>query len=170
MNNQNCSGTHILPVTISDIPFLTHLMSYKQIQAAIHIGDTDIAYWQKAFNVWAADNDEENYIIWQDDKPAGWLKLNGFNDTDIAWISMLVIAPEYQRIGLGSYAVDYACELIKNRGYKSVGIHTNKENTAAHRCYEKCGFTITEIGDCTNSDGIHRIGYSFGKTFDVINM
>ncbi|MHB1150958.1 MAG: GNAT family N-acetyltransferase [Eubacteriales bacterium] len=157
---------HISQLTIYDIPYLTQLMNNRQIQQAIHIGDTDEAHWLHAFNnIWSADKDEENYIIRYEDAEVGWLKLNGFDHKEIAWISMLVIDPEYQKMGIGSYVVNSACELIRKRGFKSVGIHTNKENTAAHRCYEKCGFTVTEIGDCTNSDGFGRIGYTFEKPF-----
>lgn len=162
MNN----NIHISQLTISDIPYLTRLMNYRQIQQAIHIGNTDESFWLNCFNnIWSPDNDEENYIIRYEDAKVGWLKLNGFDNKEIAWISMLVIAPEYQKSGIGSYAVDFACEKIKNRGFKTIGIHTNKENTAAHRCYVKCGFTVTEIGDCTNSDGAGRIGYTFEKSF-----
>ena len=153
----------IVEITITDILFLTQLMNYKQIQDIIHIDDTDENYWDSAFNGWTTDSDEENYILWQDDTPVGWLKINGLKNDDIAWISMLVIAPKFQHKGLGSYVVGFACELIKNRGFKSIGIHTTKENIIAHHCYEKCGFTLTEVGDCTNADGVHRIGYTFSK-------
>jgi len=157
---------HISCLTITDIPYLTRLMNCRQIQQAIHICDTNEAHWLDVFNIiWSLDIYEKNYIIRYDTVEVGWMKLNGFDHKEIAWISMLVIDPEYQKRGIGSYAVDFACELMKNHGFKRAGIHTNKENTAAHRCYKKCGFTVTEIGDCTNSDGFGRIGYTFEKSF-----
>lgn len=157
---------HIAQLTISDIPFLTRLMNDRQIKQTIHIGETDEAHWLDVYNnIWSPDIYEENYIIRYDDAETGWLKLNGFDNKEIAWISMLAIAPEYQKKGIGSYAVDFACQLIKNRGFRRAGIHTHKENTAAQRCYAKCGFKITGINDGTDSDGVDRIGYSFEKSF-----
>lgn len=147
----------------TDIPFLVRLMNAREIKSSIHIGDTDEKYWYDAYELWAADRYEISFIIRKGETPVGWMKLNCPDNTDTAWISMLVILPEYQRQGIGSFAVSYAEDYFAGRGFSRIGIHTTKDNEAAQRCYTKLGFTITGIGECTNADGQKRTGYTFSK-------
>lgn len=127
------------------------------------ISMTTIEYWQTAFQNWERDNDEENYIIKLGTIPVGWISFNGLKSNDIGWIKMVVISSNYHHRGIGTYAVKYALDYFKSKGFNKVGIYTTEDNKSAHRCYIKCRFIVTEYGDCTTSDGKNRKGYTFEK-------
>lgn len=110
--------------------------------------------------------DERNFLIYQDSAPVGWLKINGLDNEDIGWISMLVIAENYHRKGVGTFAVHFAEEYIRSAGKQKAGIHTTDDNIPAQKLYVKCGYTITEYGECTTGDGETRMGYTFEKIFE----
>lgn len=74
---------------------------------------------------------------------------------------MLVISTDYQHIGIGTYAVKFALDYFKSKGFNKVGIHTTEDNKSAHTCYMKCGFIVSEYGECTTADGLNRKGYTF---------
>ena len=134
---------------------------YNQNIEALHGGD--IYNWSEIFS-WN-DIDEENFIIFQNDSPAAWLRVNGLENQkqDMAWISMLVVGVESHRKGVGTYAINYAEEYIKSKGFAKVGIHTTEDNFSAQSLYRKCGYVKTDFGDCTNGDGQKRKGCTFEK-------
>ena len=132
---------------------------YNQNIEALHGGD--IYNWAEIFT-WN-DSDEKNFIIRIGDSPVAWLRVNGLNNDDIAWISMLVVDAKLHRQGVGTYAVNFAEEYIKSKGFKKVGIRTTEDNLTAQALYKKCGYIITEYGDCTNGDGMTRKGYMLEK-------
>ncbi len=110
--------------------------------------------------------DERNFLIYQDSTPVGWLKINGLDNENIGWISMLVIAENYHRKGVGTFAVCFAEEYIRSAGKQKAGIHTTDDNIPAQKLYTKCGYTITEYGECTTGDGETRMGHTFEKIFE----
>lgn len=57
---------------------------------------------------------------------------------------MIVILPEYQDKGVGSYVINQVAEYLKSRGFKSVILYTDHNNLRAQKCYVKCGFEVTE--------------------------
>jgi|GEM_PF-1125412 Predicted acetyltransferase len=144
------------------LPYIHRLLNRPEILSALHELPTEFSVWERAFKIWA-DEGECNFIIYTEEKPAGWLKLNGFDGGGTGWISELVIDPSYWRRGLGSYAVSFAEKLFMSQGLRHAAIHTNEDNAAARACYEKCGYKVTERGECTNSDGVHRFGLTYEK-------
>lgn len=151
-----------------DILFISVLLNDRRVIASLHNAEMSYYEWLKTYNeYWKNDNDEKHFIIVDGQEPVGWMKLNGLEGNETAWIAMLVISPESQHKGIGRLAVQYAEDFIKVNGFSKTGIHTTEDNEIAQALYAKCGYVITEYGDCTTGDGAHRKGYTFMK--DIIN-
>ena len=127
----------------------------------LHPGDISVSEWQSFLT--ANDPDEAHYIVYTGDIPAAWLKINGLLDGRTGWISMLAVAREFHRRGVGTFAIRFAEELFRNKGFTQVGIHTTEDNLPAKTLYLKLGYPITEYGACTTGDGVDRMGYTFLK-------
>lgn len=114
---------------------------YNRNLQALH-GDT-IAYaeWCKA--ILNNDTDEENFLICRDLMPVAWLKINGLDSTDVGYISMLAVEPKYQHMGVGTFAVEFAENFLRDKGKKTVCVQTTSDNQLAIRLYNKCGFVET---------------------------
>jgi ribosomal protein S18 acetylase RimI-like enzyme len=76
---------------------------------------------------------------------------------------MLVVSNKHHRQGVGTFAIQYAEEYVKSKGFNKMGIHTTEDNIIAQNLYKKCGYVITEYKDCTTGDGVARKGYTFEK-------
>ena len=71
------------------------------------------------------------------------------------------LVEKFKHQGIGSFAIRFAEDFAKAKGYESVSIHTNVDNVIAQNCYKKLGYTITEENECTNGDGEKRRGLTF---------
>jgi ribosomal protein S18 acetylase RimI-like enzyme len=151
------------PMTSVHIPFVYGLLRSPRNKAALNPADLTFAEWKAAFEQNLTDPDEANFIIRRGIVPVAWLKINGLSENDMAWISMLVVYENYQRQGVGSFAIQYAEDFVREKGFTAMGIHANAENTAAVNCYKKAGYVIIEESDCTNGDGSRRRGYTLYK-------
>ena len=147
-----------------DMQFLSELLNNESILAALHNEKLSYDEWLDVYGkYWKNDTDEKHFIIFCEDKPAGWLKINGLDGNGTAWLSMLAVAPEYQRKGLGTKAVSFFEEYISDRGFSSVGINTTEDNSAAQKLHEKCGYEITERSESVMGDGSKMMSYTFFK-------
>ena len=161
---------------------MTHLKMEKNYQAIPAIGDSDIhlitTFYNdnveplhgkiKTYDEWHRilsqnDPDEAHFIIRKGSTPAAWLKLNGISNGETGWISMLAVDPLMQHKGAGKYAIEFSEQFFRSIGKKNVGIHTTEDNIPAQNLYKKCGYEITEYGECTTGDGMKRMGYTFLK-------
>ncbi|MCL2158457.1 MAG: GNAT family N-acetyltransferase [Oscillospiraceae bacterium] len=95
--------------------------------------------------------------------PVAWLRINGLDDKHKAWISTLVVSGKSKRQGVGTYAVNFAEEYVRAKGFSKMGIHTQADNVAAKSLYEKCGYTVTEYKDGTYPDKTIGKSYTFEK-------
>ena len=153
-----------------DIQFLSALLNNESILAALHNEKLSYDEWLDVYRkYWQNDTDEKHFIIFCEDKPAGWLKINGLDGNDTAWLSMLAVAPEYQHKGLGTKAVSFFEEYISDRGFYSAGINTTEDNSAAQKLYEKCGYEITERSESVMGDGSKMMSYTFFKNLKTEN-
>jgi len=98
--------------------------------------------------------------------PVAWLRINGLDNKDMAWISMLAVSDKFQRQGVGSFAVRFAEDFVRSGGIKMLGIHTTVDNIAAQNCYKKLGYHIHEESEGTTGDGVKRMGYTFVKNIN----
>ncbi len=143
------------------LPFLHRLMNRPEILSAMHERPTDFLVWETAYKNWI-DKGDLNYVIYTDENPAGWLRLNGFK-SDIGWIHALVIDLQYARQGIGRFAVGFAEQIFRERGLRRAAIHTTEDNIPARDCYESCGYRITKRGECTTADGSKRSRLTYEK-------
>lgn len=96
----------------------------------------------------ANDPDEKHFLIRKGGIPCAYLKVNGLESRDeTGWISMLAVAPTFQRKGIGSYAVRYAEEFLQGVGKSCIKIHTTEDNLPARSLYEKCGYTRCDFAE-----------------------
>jgi ribosomal-protein-alanine N-acetyltransferase len=73
-----------------------------------------------------------------------------------AYVTLLAVSPECQKMGIGVELMKAALNLAKSRGMKSVKLEVKKENLRAIRLYERLGFArICDAGD----NSIYMINY-----------
>lgn len=132
---------YLTPMKEEHIPFLYELLNIPEIMDALHMTPTTMENWQEAYGIWASDPDEENYIVESGSTPVAWLSLNGLASGITAWIKMLVVHPQYQRTGVGTFAVAEAEQILKRRIFDKLCIQTTADNLPAQQCYEKYGFS-----------------------------
>lgn len=153
-----------------DMRFLSELLNNERILAALHNEKLSYDEWLDVYRkYWKNDTDEKHFIMFWEDKPAGWLKINGLDGNNTAWLSMLAVTPEYQRKGLGKAAVSFFEEYISDRGFSSAGINTTEDNSAAQSLYKKCGYEITERSESVTGDGSKMMSYTFFKNLKTEN-
>lgn len=131
----------IKPFEKANIPFVYELMSELSNLSSLHTATIPLEEWQKSF-VESKDTDEENFIVYKNDIPCAWLKLNGLRNKDVAWISMLVVSNEFKHQGVGQSAIEFAIGYLKQRGCKQIKLQTTDDNLPAIKLYSKCGFTV----------------------------
>lgn len=153
-----------------DMRFLADLLNNESILAALHNEKLSYDEWLDVYRkYWKNDTDEKHFILFFKDKPAGWLKINGLDGKDTAWLSMLAVAPEHQRKGLGKAAVSFFEEYASDRGFISVGIRTTEDNSAAQSLYKRCGYEIAERSESVTGDGLKMMSYTFFKKLKTEN-
>ncbi len=109
------------------------------------------------------DPDEANFLIYIGAFPCGWLKLNGLENAESAWISMLVIEPKFHRMGAGFAAVEYAENFFRSLNKRKACIRTTEDNIAARGLYESCGYAVKKTLEDTAADGVQRKWTVFEK-------
>ncbi len=68
--------------------------------------------------------------------------IDNFSGEKCAYISNVCISPFHQRRGI-AYEMMRECEKICRRnGMNAMKLTSNKKRVAAHKLYEKCGFTV----------------------------
>ena len=134
----------IKPLKQENIIFVCSLMSEPNSISALHTDIIPLAEWRKSFAEAENDADEENFIIYNKKIPCGWLKLNGLQNDETAWISMLVVSEKFKHQGIGKFAVEFSINHLKQRGFKEIKLYTTEDNYVAIELYQKCGFVIIE--------------------------
>ena len=142
MSMENIS---IREVEANDAEFLFNLMNNESILNSLNEVTTSLDTWESAITEWNNDADEEEYIIFDNNIPVGWLGVNGLTSQDKqAWIKIIAILPDKQGLGIGTYVINQLIKNLKLRGYKTIALYTDRSNVNAQKCYQKCGFVITD--------------------------
>ncbi len=155
-----------LNVCEDDAEFLHRIMNDKNILDALDEVPTQLNDWMDAISAWNCDPDEEDYIIFDEKTPIGWLGINGLlSENKIAFIKMIGLLPQYQNKGVGTYVINQFLEILRLRGFVGVALYTNQNNHRAQNCYMKCGFKVIE--ECTEemANGNLTKRYKMGIVF-----
>lgn len=132
-------------VTQNDALFLQQLMNNSMIMAVLNELPTSVDVWADAILEWKNDPDEEDYIIFDEDMPVGWLGINGLSsESKQVWVKVIALLPAHQGRGIGHHAMNEIIENLALRGFRSVALYTDCTNERAQRCYNRCGFEISE--------------------------
>ncbi len=145
LNRRKTVDVRILKVKEDNARFLHTIMNEPDILDVLNEVPTQLCDWSGAISAWDSDPDEEDYIIFDDKTPVGWLGINGLLSGDkTAFIKMIVLLPQYQNMGIGSCVVDQCLTDLRFRGFERVMLYTDEDNYRAQKCYSKCGFTVTQ--------------------------
>ena len=149
----------VIPAKTDEAVFVSRF--YWQNIESLHGKPKSLDEWKDALSL--NDEDEQNFLICRGCMPLAWLRINGLLNKDMAWISMLVVSDKHHRQGIGSYAIEFYEKFVKEKGFRQIGVHTTEDNIPAQNLYRKCGYAVTEYGECTSGDGVRRMGYTFVK-------
>lgn len=61
-----------------------------------------------------------------------------------AYITLVLVAPEHRRTGLGRVLVSGVLDIVRRRGFTSCRLEVAKRNAAAHAMYRSLGFRVVE--------------------------
>jgi RimJ/RimL family protein N-acetyltransferase len=131
------------PATDQDADFLYSLCGDSRVGAPLALGHHDRAYWQQAIRDWAADLDEEAFIIHSVLRQGriGWVALNGLRAPDrVVWVKMMAFLPEVWGGGYCRSSMHLIKEQITRRGFGTIRLWTDTSNLRALRCYGASGF------------------------------
>lgn len=138
INIPNCLTA--IPATVSEAYFVRIL--FVQNKEVLNTPNISFSQWKEILSV--EDPDEKHFLICKGAVPVAYMKINGLLNHDRAWISMLFVAKEFQHQGIGTYALYYAEQYVREKGFSSIAIQTDIGNSAALNCYIKCGYQIYE--------------------------
>lgn len=147
---------------IDDPRFIMKL--HRQCEAELHDRRVTLPEWREIMAV--PDPDEAHFFVCRGCVPVAWLKLNGLCGTGTAWISTLAVGTRWRRQGAGRYAVEYAADFLRARGFAEVRLHTTQDNLAAQDLYRACGYAVAAALDYRTGDGILRAGYTFFRRLE----
>lgn len=86
---------------------------------------------------------ERCWIAEMDGEPVGSVMLVKDDKQGTARIRLLIVSPEARGLGLGQRLTDECIAFARAKGYRGITLWTHECLTAARRCYEKAGFTLT---------------------------
>jgi DNA-binding MarR family transcriptional regulator/GNAT superfamily N-acetyltransferase len=86
---------------------------------------------------------ERCWIAEMDGEPVGSVMLVRDDAPATARLRLLVVDPKARGLGLGQRLTDECVNFARETGYKKITLWTHSILTAARRCYENAGFTLT---------------------------
>ena len=152
----------VIPAGAEEAPFV--MIFYRQNMEALHGAPISLEEWRDILS--AEDEDERNFLICRGCMPVAWLRVNGLLNDDMAWISMLVVSDRHHHKGIGRFAVAFAEDYVRERGFRRMGIHTTADNLPAQALYAQCGYVITERDECEGGDGTRQMNLTLIKEFE----
>lgn len=130
----------IIPATVDEAYFVRIL--FAQNKQALNTDNISLREWRELLS--GNDADEKHFLVCKGAMPVAYMKISGLESASEAWISMLFVAKEFHRQGIGSFAVKYAEEYVKSKGFSAIAVQTDTDNTPAQNCCLKCGFQAIE--------------------------
>ncbi len=130
----------VIPATVDEAYFVRIMFNY--IKHALNVGNIRLSEWKEILA--ANDPDVKHFIVCKGAMPVAYMRLNGLVSGSEGFISMLFVAEDFQRQGIGTFAIKYAEEYLKEKGFKSIAVQTDIDNLSAQNCFLRCGYTIFE--------------------------
>ena len=130
----------VIPATVNEAYFIRIL--FAQNKDTLNTENISLSECKELLSI--EDSDEKHFLICKGSMPVAYMKINGLLNKNEAWISMLFVAKDFQRQGIGTFAINYAEEYIKERGFRLIAIQTDINNFPAQNCYLQCGYTVFE--------------------------
>lgn len=149
----------VIPVNSDDA--VSVMTFYQQNIESLHGKQISLDEWKDVLS--PNDEDEQNFLVCRGCMSLAWLRINGLFNKDMAWISMLAVSDKHHRQGIGSYAIEFYEKFVKEKGFRQIGVHTTENNIPAQNLYRKCGYDVTEYGECTTGNGVRHMGHTFVK-------
>lgn len=137
--------SNVLTLHLKEIPENEYHQFYKNIKETL---------------IYSAPDNEKNYIIRKGIVPIAWLKLNE-TDKDSLWIKMLIVQDRYRRLGVGTYALQFAEKAALSARRRHIYTHIASDNVIAQSLYKKVGYTIVEENRHQYEDKTESIRYTF---------
>ena len=151
---------------ISDASLYAHILNqswkdtYGEYVSFEHIDDEfNIDKLIKNFEYYIKDQTFELYMIEYDEQVVGVLELGSSEDSykedmiGIGELRTIHIKKEFQHLGIGSKALQFSCNRLKELGYVVCCLWVKKQNTKAIKFYEKKGFEKTDYSCEETVDG-----------------
>lgn len=130
----------IISATVDEAYFVRIL--FAQNKEALNTDNISLSEWRELLS--RHDADEKHFLVCKGAMPVAYMKINGLKGASEAWISMLFVAKEFHRQGIGSFAMKYAEYYVKSKGFSAIAVQTDLANLAAQNCCLKCGYQISE--------------------------
>lgn len=87
--------------------------------------------------------DKKHFLICKGALPVAYMELGGLSNQKEGRISLLFVAKGFQRRGIGSFAIHFAEQYVKENGIDVIKAQTDEGNPAAENCFLKCGYPIS---------------------------
>lgn len=97
-------------------------------------------YNPKRLQILLEDPFAAGVILYDKEKPCGWLRTEFEFEKNEFHIVSLYVLPEFQGIGAGKYLLDYATVQAKKGGFDKIWLGVMMDNKKAHNWYIKNGF------------------------------
>lgn len=145
-------GLTIRDARADDLPFVTGLIADDALAAArdTPTGD-EAAYQREAFEAIAADPNHRLLVAQLDGERVGSFQLSFIPGVAMggAWrgqIEFVRVASAMRGRGIGAAMMRWAIEECRKRGCYLVQLTSDNQRPAAHRFYERLGFTASHAG------------------------
>jgi GNAT superfamily N-acetyltransferase len=144
------SDTTIRRATAADLPAIVALLADDEIGAARETPD-DLGPYQRAFDLIDADRHEFLAVADRDGEVIGTLQLSmlpGLSRAGAfrAQVEGVRVAATARGSGLGETLLRWAVDEARGRGCVIIQLTSDKARSAAHRFYERLGFSATHEG------------------------
>jgi ribosomal protein S18 acetylase RimI-like enzyme len=140
----------IRSATAADVPGIVAMIADDQLGATRESLD-DLTPYQRAFERIAADPNQVLVVAERNDELVGTLQLTiipglSRRGSSRGLVEAVRVAPGARGSGLGTTLMEWAIEESRTRGCTLVQLTSDKSRTAAHRFYERLGFTNSHEG------------------------
>jgi len=167
---------HITPITIEQLDLLVQLerQTFTETFADTYTPEDLAAFLhdKKSNTVLAAEIAQPAarfYIIWQNDQPAGFLKLNIEKQPDnggplpapVLEIEKIYVLQQYQGFGLGKRLIEHSLNIAATLSVNTIWLGVWEHNHKAIRFYQQQGFEkfgehIFQIGRQADTDWLMK--------------